>query len=50
MQRLILADDAYNEGWLTVQEGRYRYMVVGTDNFVVRGVLSEYLAFEVIWE
>lgn len=50
MQRVLIADEAYNEGWLTVQEGRYRYMAVGAGDVVVRGVLSEYLGFEVIWE
>lgn len=50
MQRVLIADDAYNEGWLTVQEGRYRFMAVGAGETVVRGVLSEYLGFEVIWE
>jgi hypothetical protein len=50
MQRVIVADKAYNEGWLTVQAGRYRYMAVGAGEVVVRGVLSEYLAFEVTWE
>jgi len=50
MQRLLLVDgEAYNEGWLTVQEGRYRYLTVGEGDIVVRGVLSEYLAYEVIW-
>ena len=49
MQRALIADVAYNEGWLTVQERRYRYMAVGEGEIVVRGVLSEYLAYEVIW-
>lgn len=26
-QRLIIADDAYHMGWLTVQHGRYRFLV-----------------------
>jgi hypothetical protein len=50
MQRLMIADEAYNEGWLIVQEGRYRYMTVAASDVVVRGVFSEYLGFEVIWE
>lgn len=50
MQRLIIADDAYSEGWITVQEERYRYMTAGSGNVIVRGVLSEYLAYEVIWD
>ncbi|MCA3621648.1 MAG: hypothetical protein IOC56_11230 [Methylobacterium sp.] len=50
MQRVLIVDQAYNEGWLTVQEGRYRYMALGASDVVVRGVCSEYLGFEVIWE
>ena len=36
--------------WILVQAGRYRYSVAETDGIVVRMVLSEYLASEVIWE
>jgi hypothetical protein len=50
MQRLIVTDDAYNEGWLTIQDGRYRYLAASDGDITVRGVLSEYLGFEVIWE
>jgi hypothetical protein len=50
MQRLIIADEAYGEGWVTVQEGRYRYMADGRGGVVVRGVMSEYLAYEAIWD
>ena len=35
--------------WLNVQEGRYRYLVTVTGGLVVRMVLSEYLACEVVW-
>ena len=49
MQRLLIIDDAYSEGWVHVQEGRYRYMAMGSQSVIVRGVLSEYLAYEVIW-
>jgi hypothetical protein len=45
MQRLLIADEAYSKGWLTVQEGRYRYMAIGQGEVFVRGVLSEYLHF-----
>ncbi len=48
MQRLVMGD--LNRGWVTVQEGVYRYMVVqlfgGT---VVRSVIREYMATEVLW-
>ncbi|MGV7184685.1 hypothetical protein [Xanthomonas axonopodis] len=50
MQRLLIADEAYSMGWITVQEGRYRYMAIGAEAVMIRGVLSEYLGYEVIWE
>jgi hypothetical protein len=50
MQRLLVVDEAYSEGWVHVQERRYRYMAVGAGSVMVRGVLSEYLAYEVIWD
>jgi hypothetical protein len=50
MQRVLVADQAYSEGWLHVQEGRYRYMAIGAGSVMVRGVFSEYLAYEVIWD
>lgn len=36
--------------WIVVQRERYRYAVVETGGVLVRMVLSEYLACEVIWE
>ncbi len=50
MQRMLIADDAYAGGWITVQDGRYRFLAVAEGSLMVRGVISEYLAFEVIWE
>ena len=50
MQRVLIADSVFSDGWLVVQEGRYRFMAIGAGETVVRGVLSEYLGFEVIWE
>lgn len=50
MHRMLIADDAYAGGWITVQEGRYRFLAVAEGSLMIRGVLSEYLAFEVIWE
>ena len=50
MQRLLIIDEGYSEGWLTVQPGRYRYMTVSEGEVIIRGVISEYLAYEVIWE
>ena len=49
MQRILIAEEDYNEGWLEVQEGRYRYLAAGEGEIVIKGVLSEYLAYEVIW-
>lgn len=37
-------------GWLTVQPGRYRYIVTYHNGVVARMVLSEYLACMVAWE
>jgi len=50
MQRMLIADDAYAGSWITVQDGRYRFLTVAEGSLMVRGVISEYLAFEVIWE
>lgn len=50
MQRLLVAEEAYSMGWISVQQGRYRYMAVGAEAVMIRGVLSEYLGYEVIWE
>ena len=50
MLRLIEGDEAYVGGWIDVQDGRYRYMAVAGGDILIRGVLSEYLAYEVIWE
>lgn len=35
-------------GGLSVQDGGYRFMAVESGSFIIRGVLSEYLGFEVI--
>lgn len=46
MQRMLIADDqVFHNGWLVVQEGRYRYVVIQDIEFIeVRMVFSEYLA------
>ena len=51
MQRLLVLDDSvYDiEPWVLVQEGYYRYCAYETGDVVVRGVLREYLAYEVRW-
>ena len=49
MLRLVEGEPGYVGGWRLVQEDRYRYMAVGAGPVMVRGVLSEYLAYEVFW-
>ncbi|HEY0153102.1 MAG TPA: hypothetical protein VGB92_13950 [Longimicrobium sp.] len=36
-------------GWRNVQDGRYRYLVSHSKGILVRMVLGEYLACEVVW-
>lgn len=49
IQRVIEGDDEYVNAWCHVQEGRYRYMAFSDGSMIVRGVISEYLGYEVIW-
>lgn len=43
--------DPHQDGnWIVVQEHQYRYMVFETSSVVVRIVLREYLACEVVWD
>lgn len=43
------SDDQF--GWVSIQDGRYRYAADGSgNNTTVRMVFSEYLAAEVVWE
>lgn len=49
MQRIVEGDSP--TGWIVVQPGRYRYLAAaGDEGLIVRFVLSEYLAAEVVWE
>lgn len=50
MQRFCIADENYENGWIYVQRGRYRYSVTQADAIEVRMVFSEYLACTVRWE
>jgi hypothetical protein len=51
MNRLLIAGpDVFTEGWLVVQDGRYRYRVTQGDGNRVRMVFREYLACEVAWD
>jgi hypothetical protein len=50
MHRLLIAGpEVFTEGWLVVQDGRYRYRVTQHDGNRVRMVFREYLACEVAW-
>lgn len=49
MQRLVTGDDMRPDGWIEVQPGVYRYAVMESDGFIVRSVIREYLATEVIF-
>lgn len=50
MNRLLIAGpDVFSEGWLVVQDGRYRYRVTQFDGNRVRMVFREYLGCEVAW-
>ena len=48
MHRLLVSDPGASS-WLVVQPGRYRYLTAVGDGVVVRGVVGEYLAYEVTW-
>lgn len=48
MQRLISGEDL-SDGWVVVQEGRYRYQAVVGGFVSVKIVLREFLAVETIW-
>lgn len=39
-----------SKGWVEIQPERYRYAVAETDGVLVRIVLSEYLACEIVWD
>lgn len=41
--------NAYDEGWLVVQKGRYRYRTSQPGVMRIRLVIREYLACDVIW-
>ncbi|MGY3356431.1 hypothetical protein ACVWZK_003094 [Bradyrhizobium sp. GM0.4] len=47
---LIVENEVFEEGWLTVQEGRYRYKMNWHAGLDVRIVIREYLACQIVWE
>lgn len=48
MQRLASGGSIYPQ-WIIAQPGQYRYLAYVCDAVVVRTVLSEYLACEIVW-
>ena len=51
LQRLLIAGaDVYEEGWVVVQEGNYRFRTSQEEGLIVQMVLREYLACQVGWE
>lgn len=51
MQRVLVAGtDAFDEGWLVVQEGNYRFRTCQANGLTVKIVLREYLGCEVVWD
>ncbi|MGJ7488767.1 hypothetical protein [Variovorax sp. ZT4R33] len=48
--RMLPHGNTIADGWLDVQDGRYRYLVGQTQGNFVHIVLSEYLACRVAWE
>lgn len=49
MSRLVTGDD-FEDGWIVVQQGHYRYHIDHCGSIRVRAVIAEYLATEVVWE
>lgn len=50
MTRLITGDDMRLDGWVVVQPNVYRFAVMDQGQFIVRTVVREYLATEVVWD
>lgn len=48
MTRIATGLDLVN-GWISIQDGIYRYSVFQEKGLVVRSVIHNYLATEVIW-
>ena len=49
MMTRVMSGQDLSDGWVTVQDGTYRYSVVRCGAIVVRSVLYNYLATEVCW-
>jgi hypothetical protein len=48
--RALPSGERVADGWLSVQDGRYRYLVGQGDGNYVHIVLSEYLACRAVWD
>jgi hypothetical protein len=49
LQRLLEGHDLNAFGWVVVQEARYRFLTSTGGAVIVRMLLSEHLACEVVW-
>ena len=49
MTRFLTGQDM-EDGWLVVQDGIYRFAAIENDGFIVRSIIREYIAAEVVWE
>ncbi|MGA3334196.1 MAG: hypothetical protein ABSC62_08535 [Terracidiphilus sp.] len=50
MQRLlVVGPQVFQEKWIEVQQGNYRFRVTEDDGLTVKIVLREYLACQVVW-
>jgi len=50
MRRMLIAGSEVHSDWIEVQEGQYRYLAVTGGELMIRIVIGEYLACEVIWD
>ena len=51
LQRVLVAGtDAFAGGWVTVQEGNYRFRTSQANGLTVKIVLREYLGCEIVWD
>jgi hypothetical protein len=48
MTRLLSGQDL-ERGWIVVQPGIYRFAAIEDDGFIVKMIIREYLAAEVVW-
>ena len=47
---IVHPNQPYNKQWIVVQDQRYRYSVDFQGGVIVRIVISEYLACEIVWD